>query len=113
MEMAQGYPIEAQAADAIERQKDEIKQWPYSTAVFLPHLGEEREAPAAGEIFVQNDLYQMLQKLVDAEAEALQQGKSRAEAIYAAYDRFYRGDIAEEFVRGCQEQGGGPVESLH
>ena len=24
----------------------------------------------------------------------------------AAYDRFYRGDIAQEFVRGCQEQGG-------
>ncbi len=24
----------------------------------------------------------------------------------AAYDRFYRGDIAEEFVRGAQEQGG-------
>lgn len=106
LEMARGYPIEAQAANAIERQKDEIKQWPYSTAVFLPHLGEEREAPAAGEIFVQEDLYQMLQKLVEAEAEALRQGQSRTEAIYAAYDRFYRGDIAEEFVRGCQEQGG-------
>ena len=24
----------------------------------------------------------------------------------AAYDRFYRGDIAEEFVRGSREQGG-------
>ena len=24
----------------------------------------------------------------------------------AAYDRFYKGDIAKEFVRGCQEQGG-------
>jgi gamma-glutamyltranspeptidase/glutathione hydrolase len=23
-----------------------------------------------------------------------------------AYDRFYKGDIAQEFVRGCQEQGG-------
>ncbi len=26
--------------------------------------------------------------------------------MMAAYDRFYKGDIAEEFVRGCQEQGG-------
>jgi gamma-glutamyltranspeptidase/glutathione hydrolase len=25
---------------------------------------------------------------------------------YAAYDRFYKGDIAREFVRGCKEQGG-------
>ncbi|HMF71376.1 MAG TPA: gamma-glutamyltransferase, partial [Flavitalea sp.] len=28
------------------------------------------------------------------------------DAIMAAYDRFYKGDIAKEFVRGCQEQGG-------
>ena len=32
--------------------------------------------------------------------------KSRKEAIYAAYDRFYRGDIAEEMVRGSKEYGG-------
>src|SRR5213075_2518779 len=38
--------------------------------------------------------------------EALKKGKNRKEAIYAAYDRFYKGDIAKEFVRGCQEQGG-------
>ncbi len=34
------------------------------------------------------------------------QGKSRKEAIRAAYDRFYAGDIAREFVRGSAEQGG-------
>jgi gamma-glutamyltranspeptidase/glutathione hydrolase len=44
--------------------------------------------------------------MVDAENLALQQHKSRKEAIYAAYERFYTGDIAREFVRGCQEQGG-------
>ncbi len=32
-------------------------------------------------------------------------GKSRKEALQAAYDRFYRGDIAEEFVRGAQGRG--------
>ena len=37
---------------------------------------------------------------------ALAAGKSRKEALQAAYDRFYRGDIADEFVRGAQEQGG-------
>ena len=56
MEMAAGYPIDAQTANSIERQKDRIKQWPYSKAVFLPHLGEKREAPEAGEIFVQKEL---------------------------------------------------------
>jgi gamma-glutamyltranspeptidase/glutathione hydrolase len=46
MEMAEGYPIEKQAADRIERDKERIKEWPYSKKVFLPHLTEEeREAP--------------------------------------------------------------------
>ncbi|HEY8470027.1 MAG TPA: gamma-glutamyltransferase [Longimicrobiales bacterium] len=106
IQMAEGYPIEEQAANAIERQKNWIKQWPYSKAVFLPHLGEEREAPEPGEIFRQPDLAATWRKLVEAEQEALRQGKSRKEAIYAAYDRFYKGDIAQEIVRSMQEQGG-------
>lgn len=106
MALAAGYPIEAQTANSIEANKKHIKEWPYSKAVFLPHLGEKREAPEAGEIFIQQDLLNTLSKMVEAEQQALKKGKSRKEAIYAAYDRFYKGDIAKEFVRGCQEQGG-------
>lgn len=106
MQMAEGYPIEAQAANAIERHKDRIREWPWSKKVFLVHEGEDREAPWPGEIFRQTDLLATLQKLVEAEQKALSKGKSRKEAIYEAYDRFYKGDIAIEFVRGCQEQGG-------
>lgn len=106
MEMAAGYPIDAQTANAMERGKERIKAWPYSKKVFLPHPGEKREAPEAGEIFVQKDLLATLTKMVEAEREALKKKKSRKEAIMAAYDRFYKGDIAKEFVRGCQEQGG-------
>jgi gamma-glutamyltranspeptidase/glutathione hydrolase len=106
IQMAEGYAIEAQAANSIERNKERIKRWSYSKAVYLPHLGEEREAPYPGEVFRQPDLAATLQKLVDAEQQALAQGKSRREAIYEAYDRFYKGDIAEEYVRGSQEQGG-------
>jgi len=106
IEMADGYAIEAQTADAIERDKDWIKQWQYSRALFLTHPGEAREAPAAGEIFRQPDLAATLRKLVEAEQQALKAGKSRNEAIYAAYERFYRGDIARDFVRAVQEEGG-------
>jgi gamma-glutamyltranspeptidase/glutathione hydrolase len=106
MDLAAGYPIDAQTANSIERGKALIKTWPYSKKVLLPHLGAKREAPEAGEIFVQKDLLNTLQKMVDAEQAALKQGKSRKEAIWAAYDRFYKGDIADEFVRGVQEQGG-------
>ena len=106
MELAEGYPIEAQTANSMERGKDQLRQWRYSRELFLPHLGEEREAPYPGEIFRQPDLLATLGKLVEAEQQALAAGKNRKEAIYAAYDRFYRGDIAEEFVRGSQEEGG-------
>jgi len=106
IEMADGYPIEAQTANSIERMKGEIKKWPYSKALFLTHPGAEREAPEAGEIFKQPDLAATLRKLVEAEAKALKAGKSRKEAIYAAYDRFYKGDIAAEIARSTQEQGG-------
>jgi len=106
IQLADGYPIEAQTADAIERQKDQIKQWRYSPAVFLPHRGEPREAPAAGEVFVQRDLAVTLRRLVEAERKALAAGRNRKQAIYAAYDRFYKGDIARELVRGVQEEGG-------
>lgn len=105
IQMAEGYPIEAQTANSIERNKEYLKEWTYSRAVFLPHLGEEREGPAPGEIFRQPDLAAMLRKLVEAERDALSRGKSRKEAIYAAYDRFYRGDIAQELVRGAREEG--------
>jgi gamma-glutamyltranspeptidase/glutathione hydrolase len=106
IQMAEGYPIEAQAANSIERSKERIKEWPYSAQVFLTHLGEQREAPYPGEIFRQPDLAATLRKLVEAEQNALGAGASREEAIYAAYERFYTGDIAQEFVRGAQEQGG-------
>ena len=106
IQMADGYPIEAQTANAIERDKAEIKQWRYSREVYLPHAGAEREAPEPGEIFRQPDLAATLRKLVAAEQTALKQGKSRKDAIRAAYDRFYRGDIGRELVRGAREEGG-------
>ena len=106
IEMADGYAIEAQLANGIERQKKWTKQWKYSPAVFLPHLGQTREAPEPGEIFVQKDLAATFRKLVDTEKRARAAGKSRKEAIYAAYDRFYKGDIAQEIVRGVREDGG-------
>jgi len=104
--LADGYPIDAETANSIERQKRWLKQWRYSRAVMLPHAGEKREAPEAGEIFRQADLAATLRKLVEAEQQALRSGKSRRDAIMAAYERFYRGDIAQEFVRGVQEEGG-------
>ncbi|MEE4174404.1 MAG: gamma-glutamyltransferase [Xanthomonadales bacterium] len=110
MQMAEGYPIEASQADNIERRRNVIERWPSSIAVFLPHYDPDnptqRAAPYPGEIFRQPDLLATLQKLVEAEAEALQAGAGRKAAIYAAYERFYRGDIAEAMVGATREAGG-------
>lgn len=114
IEMADGYPIEAQTADLMERWKDELRKWPESRRTFLVHegkdgapvAGQSRVAPEAGEIFRQPELAATLRKLVDTEAKALKAGKNRQQAIMAAYDRFYKGDIAKEFARGSQELGG-------
>ena len=132
IQMADGYAVETELANTIERQKKWLKQWPYSKADLLPHLNANaaeaggaaqtqsqnpdqpsnaqisgpREGPEPGEVFKQPDLAATLRKLVDAEQRALAAGRSRKEAIYAAFDRFYKGDIAQEIARSTQEQGG-------
>ena len=106
IQMADGYAIEAQLTGTIERDKDWIKKWKYSPSIMLTHQGGAKEAPEPGEVFVQKDLASTWRRLVDAERTARKQGKTRKEAIYAAYDRFYKGDIAREIVRGMQEDGG-------
>ena len=106
IELAEGYPIEESAVRSINNYKRLIMQWPASRAVFLPNEGEGPEGPGIGEVFRQPDLKATLEKLVAAEEAALARGLDRKAAIYAAYDRFYRGDIAEALVRATQDQGG-------
>ena len=106
IEMADGFPIDAPLVNTIEHYKELIKQWPDSRRVMLPHLGAGHEAPEPGEIFRQPDLAATLRKLVEAERQALRSGKDRKGAIYAAYDRFYRGDIAHDLVGAVRELGG-------
>ena len=110
MSMAEGFPMEEQNVEAIRRHSPHLIKWPYSRRLFLPRFDEVElgrpAGPAMGEIFRQPDLLATLRKLVATEKEALAAGKDRKAAIMAAYDRFYRGDIAEEIVRSMKEQGG-------
>jgi gamma-glutamyltranspeptidase / glutathione hydrolase len=110
MELAAGYPVDPNQSRSIENFKQVLRHWPTSAAVLLPHDDPLQprawSAPHSGELLVQSDLLRTLQKLVDAEHTALAKGASRKEAIMAAYDRFYRGDIARDIVAGSQESGG-------
>src|ERR1700756_129204 len=106
IEMADGFPMDLALSNTIEHYKEQLKLWPDSRRVMLPHLGSAHEGPAPGEMFRQPDLAATLRKLVAAEREALRSGKDRKDAIYAAYDRFYKGDIAKDLVRAVRELGG-------
>ena len=106
IQMADGYAMEAELSNTIEYYKGELSKWKYSREIMLTHPGTAHPAPEPGEIFVQKDLANTWRKLVEAEQQALKQGKTRKQAIYAAYDRYYKGDIAREIVRGMREQGG-------
>ncbi len=106
MDLASGFPADIYLANSVARNKQRLKEWPYSKKLFITRPGQETETPVAGEIFVQRDLLRTLEKMVEAEQLALKKGNNRKQAIQQANDRFYKGDIAREFVRGCREQGG-------
>jgi gamma-glutamyltranspeptidase/glutathione hydrolase len=104
IEMADGYAIEQQIVSTITRQHDWLMKWPDARRILLPRPGDR--PPVAGEIFRQPDLARTLKALVEAETRARAAGKNRKDAILAAYDRFYRGDLGAEFVRASKELGG-------
>src|SRR5690606_19337439 len=108
--LAAGYPVEESQAVSIEQAKDVLARWDSSRRVFLrdyaPTRPDQWAAPLPGEVFRQPDLLRTLNKLVEAEREALADGKSREDAIMAAYERFYRGDIGEEIATATQAAGG-------
>jgi gamma-glutamyltranspeptidase/glutathione hydrolase len=100
--LADGFPIEAQLVRRIAAEREVIEQWPASREVFLPG----GEPPEPGAIFRQPQLAATLRKLVEAERQALAAGAGREAAIRAAYDRFYRGDVARDLVAATREAGG-------
>lgn len=99
IDLCDGYPMDPMTSAIYKGEEDTHAGWKYSKEVFIP-------VPEVGEIFSQEWLGNTFRKLVEAEQNALKEGKSRKDAIMAAYDRFYKGDIAEEWVKGSQEGGG-------
>ncbi len=97
-----GHPINLALSSAIAGRRAFFEKFPTSARVFLP----SGRPPEAGELVTMPDLAATLQKLVDAEQTALKQGRSRTQALAAAHDRFYTGDIADEFASFFKAQGG-------
>lgn len=97
-----GYPIDLKLAESIDRGKANLAKYPTTAKIFLPN-GQPLKA---GELLKNPDYAATLRKLVEAEQQALAKKATRAVAIKAAVDRFYKGDIAQEFERFFRENGG-------
>ncbi|HSF17428.1 MAG TPA: gamma-glutamyltransferase [Vicinamibacteria bacterium] len=94
-----GFPMGEGLARAIRR-SEKIKKYPTTMKVYYPG----GRPPEPGEIFRNPDAARMLRKLVEAEQEA--KGRGRSEALKAARDRFYKGDIARAMADFSEENGG-------
>lgn len=97
-----GHPIEATVVDAIENELDNFREFPTSSGMFL----DDGAPPPPNTLVRRLDLAKTFRKVAEAEGRALSQGKSRSEALRAAFDRFYKGDLAHEMARFYKEQGG-------
>lgn len=94
-----GFPVGDSLARALAA-SPKLRKYPTSARVYLPN----NRAPQAGEIFRNPDLARTLKRLVEAEQQ--NKGKGRHEALKAARDRFYKGDIAREMARFSEQNGG-------
>jgi gamma-glutamyltranspeptidase/glutathione hydrolase len=97
-----GYPIDPMLATSIARGQRNLSRFPTTAKLLLP----DGQPLRAGEIYRNPDYAGTLRKLVEAEQQAKGKGATRSAAIRAAFDRFYKGDIAQEFDRFFRENGG-------
>ncbi len=99
IELARGFPISARLAAYLDAERATIAAWPDTAAIFLP----EGRAPRRGEVLRQEALAGFLDHLVDLEGR--HRGRGRTAAITAVRDDVYRGEVAAELGRWCQEAG--------
>ena len=92
IDLADGFAIDEMRASVIAQSVEFFDLWPDSKAHFLPG----GRPPRVGEIFRQPDTARTLRGMADAEKKALAKGATRAAAIDAVRDYFYRGDVARK-----------------
>lgn len=97
-----GFPVGDSLARAFRVPVADKKLHKYPTSVKLYYANSR--PPQAGEVFRNPDLARTLKRLVEAETQ--NKAKGRHEALKAARDRFYKGDIAREMAKFSEENGG-------
>jgi len=94
-----GFPLSERLATLIAGSK-KILKYPSTVKIYRPN----GLPPKAGDVFRNPDLAGTLLKLVKAEKE--NRAKGRREALKAARDRFYKGDIARDLANFSEANGG-------
>ena len=94
-----GFPAPSLMCEIITKMQDKYRRWPSNAEIYLPN----DQPPKPGELFVQRDLADTMQYMVDEEAAAR---GGREAGLAAARNAFYRGDIAQKIVRYHKENGG-------
>ena len=94
-----GYSVSDRTA-RLYAETSKLRKYPSSVSLFKLDSAVYR----GGAIIRNPDLTRTLRKLVEAEKDNLPRG--RHEALKAARDRFYKGDIAREMARFAEQNGG-------
>ena len=102
IELADGFPIDELRSLTIKNSVRYLESWPSSKKVYMPG----GRVPETGEIFRQPDLARTLRAMAAAEQRALASGASRAKAIDAVRDYFYRGEVARKIDEYSKATGG-------
>ena len=96
----EGFPLSERLARTIETAR-KIRKYPTT----MQPVPAGRACPARRrDLFKNPDLARTLRKLIEAEKAAA--GRGRHEALLAARDRFYKGDIAREMAAFSEKNGG-------
>ena len=98
----QGFPVDSYLGETLGDARSNLEIFPTTAAVFVPGGA----LPKAGERLVQKDLATTFRRILAAEAGARKAGKTRGQALMAAYDFFYKGELAQEFAAFYKENDG-------
>jgi gamma-glutamyltranspeptidase/glutathione hydrolase len=96
----QGFPTSKELSNSVKEKIESYRRWRSTADVFLP----KGRPPEPGEIFIQRDLAETIKKMVRAEQKRKSSG--RDEALRAARDEFYKGEIAEVILDYYEKNGG-------
>jgi len=98
----QGFPVDSYLGETLGDSRSNLEIFPTTAAVFVPNGA----LPKEGERLVQKDLGNTFRRILAVETAMRKAGKTRSQALMAAYDFFYKGELAQEFAAFYKENDG-------